>query len=197
MNAIFEAILATSALEWAAVTTTAACIWLAGQNKVATWPMGIVAVLFYMVLFVDAKLYADALLQGFFVGTSIFGWYVWMTKKDKSEIPIRSVTPWMVAAMAVVGVAVSYGYSLALIRFTDSPAPMLDSMVLVFSVIGQLLLMLRYIQNWPTWILVNTVSVPLYFSRELYVTAIMYAVFWVHAWYAWYVWDKERKAVTA
>jgi nicotinamide mononucleotide transporter len=193
MNAIFEAILATSALEWAAVSTTTLCIWLAGQNKVLTWPVGIVAVLLYAVLFVDAKLYADALLQVFFVGTSVFGWWVWLSRKDKPEIPIRSVKPLMVALMAVVGVAVSYGYSLALIHYTDSPAPMLDSMVLVFSVIGQLLLMMRYIQNWPTWILVNTVSVPLYFSRELFVTAIMYAVFWIHAWYAWWVWSKETE----
>jgi nicotinamide mononucleotide transporter len=193
MTAIFDAILVTSALEWAAVSMTTLCIWLAGQNKVLSWPTGIVAVLLYAVLFVDAKLYADALLQVFFVGTSFFGWYVWLQRKDKPATPIRSVKTWMVAAMAVVGVGVSYAYSLLLIHYTDSPAPMLDSMVLVFSVIGQLLLMLRYIQNWPTWILVNTVSVPLYFSRELYVTAIMYAVFWVHAWYAWWLWNKESK----
>ena len=184
---------AVSALEWAAVGLTAWCIWLAGQNKILTWPVGIAAVLCYAKLFYDAKLYADTLLQFFFVATSLYGWMFWSKKADNLVEPIRRVTVLAGVVLLAIAVAVTYGYSSLLVRFTDSPAPTLDSMVLVFSIVGQLLLMRRYIENWPVWILVNSVSVPLYFSRELYLTAIMYAVFWVHAWYAWWKWSKEMK----
>lgn len=192
MEAIWSAFLAVSPLEWFAVSTTALCIWLAGQNKVATWPVGIVAFIAYAMLFYDAKLYADTLLQFFFVGTSIYGWIYWAKSNQQIE-PIKRASALAIAGVLFVGVLVTFGYGQLLIKFTDSPAPVLDSSVLVFSILGQLLLMKRYIENWPTWILVNTVSVPLYFSRELYVTAIMYAIFWVHAWYAWWKWSNEMK----
>lgn len=188
---ILGATIRLTMLELSAVLMTAWCIWLAGQNKVLTWPVGIVAVGLYAALFYNAKLYADALLQFFFAATSVYGWYVWKERSNEVAKPIRSVSPYSVAWMLVVGVLVTYAYSLLLIKYTDSPAPYLDSMVLVFSVLGQLLLMRRYIQTWPVWIMVNTVSVPLYFGRELYVTAFMYALFWLHAWYAWWKWNKE------
>lgn len=184
---------AVTALEWTAVGLTAWCIWLAGQNKILTWPVGIAAVLCYAKLFYDAKLYADTLLQFFFVATSVYGWVFWSKKAGSEVEPIRSSTWVYNLAILFTGVCTTYMYSMMLVTVTDSPAPKLDSMVLVFSIVGQLLLMRRYIENWPVWIMVNTVSVPLYFSRELYLTAIMYAVFWVHAWYAWWKWYKEME----
>jgi nicotinamide mononucleotide transporter len=65
-----------------------------------------------------------------------------------------------------------------------------DSAVLVFSVIAQLLMMQRRIENWPVWLLVNTIAVPLYASRGLYLTAVLYAGFWVNAIVSWIGWRK-------
>jgi nicotinamide mononucleotide transporter len=65
--------------------------------------------------------------------------------------------------------------------FTDAYAPFLDSIVLAFSVLGQLLMMERRVENWWAWLLVNTIAVPLYASRGLLVTSVLYAAFWVNA----------------
>jgi nicotinamide mononucleotide transporter len=192
MQVIFDSLLAVPMLEWAAIFFTALCIWLAGQNNVFTWPTGIVAVLLYAVIFYEVKLYAEVLLQFFFVGTSLYGWWVWRNKKTGVE-PIKSVSVVTLAFLLALAAISTIGYASVLHMFTDASAPVLDSTVLMFSILGQLLLMSRYKQNWPVWILVNTVSVPLYFTRELYPTAIMYSIFWVHAWYAWWKWDKEMK----
>jgi nicotinamide mononucleotide transporter len=37
------------------------------------------------------------------------------------------------------------------------------------------------VENWWAWLLVNTIAVPLYASRGLAVTAVLYAAFWVNA----------------
>jgi nicotinamide mononucleotide transporter len=76
---------------------------------------------------------------------------------------------------------VAIGYGWLLWRFTDAYAPFLDSIVLAFSVLGQLLMMERRVENWWSWLLVNTIAVPLYASRGLFVTSILYAAFWVNA----------------
>ena len=52
---------------------------------------------------------------------------------------------------------------------------------MVGSVLGQLLMMERRVENWWAWLLVNTIAVPLYASRGLYVTAVLYAAFWINA----------------
>jgi nicotinamide mononucleotide transporter len=64
----------------------------------------------------------------------------------------------------------------------------------MFSVIAQVLLMGRRIENWPVWLLVNTISVPLYASRGLYLTAVLYAAYWINALVAWRHWRRERRA---
>jgi nicotinamide mononucleotide transporter len=68
-----------------------------------------------------------------------------------------------------------------LYRFTDAYAPFLDSIVLAFSVLGQFLMIDRRVESWWCWLLVNTIAVPLYASRGLYLTAVLYAAFWVNA----------------
>ena len=56
------------------------------------------------------------------------------------------------------------------------------------SVLAQLLLMRRRLETWYGWLLVNTLAVPLFASRELYLTAGLYGLFWCNAWYGLYRW---------
>jgi nicotinamide mononucleotide transporter len=80
-----------------------------------------------------------------------------------------------------LGISVTAGYAFLLHRFTDAYAPLPDSAVLAFSVLGQLLLMGRRVESWWCWILVNTIAVPLYFARGLSLTATLYVAFWLNA----------------
>lgn len=174
--------------EYVAVFFTVVCIFLAGRNNIHTWWTGIVACIAYGYVFYGAKLYADALLQVFFIGTSILGWVLWSKRTDQTERPITSTDQGVIALITALAVLVTIGYSELLKAYTDAAAPLFDSAVLICSIIGQILLMRRNIQTWPVWILVNIISVPLYYSRELYLSAALYAVFLVHAIYAWHKW---------
>ena len=50
----------------------------AGRNRVSTWWTGLVGCALFAVLFFRARLYADVVLQAFFVGTCAFGWWRWL-----------------------------------------------------------------------------------------------------------------------
>jgi nicotinamide mononucleotide transporter len=95
------------------------------------------------------------------------------------------------AWMAAAGVAGTLCYGLMLHRYTNAYAPFIDSTVLAFSILAQLLLMARRIENWPVWVLVNMVSVPLYASRGLYLTALLYAGYFVNALISWRWWRRQ------
>ena len=93
----------------------------------------------------------------------------------------RTPRPAWAVALGLAGAVVAAGYGWLLHRFTDAYAPFVDSVVLAFSVLGQFLLMGRRVENWWCWLLVNTLAVPLYASRGLHLTALLYACFWGNA----------------
>ena len=168
-------------LEIAANAFVAAAIFLAGRNNVHTWWTGIVGCTLFALIFYEVKLYDDVILQIFFVLTSIVGWYRWLRGNSGQELDVRFSKPSFIAICTTLAVVTAAGYGALLHAFTDAYAPFLDSMVLVFSVLGQILMMDRRVENWWAWLLVNTIAVPLYASRGLYLTAALYAAFWINA----------------
>jgi nicotinamide mononucleotide transporter len=171
----------TASWEIAANVFNAVSILLAGCNSVHTWWTGIIGCLLFGYVFYGARLYADTTLQAFFIVTSGLGWMNWRRGKQGVQLPVRHSRPLAIALMAVAGAMVAAGYGWLLHRFTDAFAPFLDSVILAFSVLGQLLLMGRRFETWWCWLLVNTLSVPLYLTRGLHMTAVLYTAFWINA----------------
>jgi len=179
-----------SPLELAANAFTAAAILLAGRNNVHTWWTGIIGCVLFGLLFAQSRLYADVLLQAFFVATGILGWWRWLHGRNGAPLPITHAGWRSLAWMVPVGIAATAAYGALLHSYTDAYAPFIDSAVLVFSVIAQLLMMQRRIENWPVWLIVNTIAVPLYYSRGLVLTSILYAGFWINAIVSWWWWRR-------
>lgn len=178
-----------SPLEIAANLMVAASILLAGRNSVHTWWTGLLGCGLFALLFYRVKLYADVSLQLFFIASCVLGWWRWQRGgQQHSTLPVRHAQrPTLLLSLAA-GALVTAGYGALLHRHTDAYAPFLDSAVLAFSVVAQCLMMQRQVENWPFWLLVNSLAVPLYFSRELYLTAALYAAYWVNAGIAWRHW---------
>lgn len=184
----------SKSLEIAANAFNAASILLAARNSFHTWWVGIVGCLLFGLVFFSTQLYADATLQAFFIVTSIMGWRKWLHGNAGAQLPVRRTRSKSLVAMLAAGAAVAALYGWLLYRFTNAYAPFLDSVVLAFSVIGQLLLMNRRYESWWCWLLVNSIAVPLYLSRGLTVTAVLYSAFWINALVALFRW---RKLVTS
>jgi nicotinamide mononucleotide transporter len=177
-------------LEIAANVATGAAIFLAGRNSIHTWWTGIIGCSLFGLLFFQTQLYADVVLQVFFVASSVVGWWQWARGRQGAPLPITHAGWPMLLWVVPVCLAATAGYGALMHFYTDAYAPFVDSAVLVFSIAAQLLMMQRRVENWPLWILVNTVAVPLYVSRELHLTAVLYAFYWVNAVVAWRAWRK-------
>lgn len=186
-------------LELAANAIVTVSIVLAARNSVHTWWTGIIGCALFGVLFAGSQLYADASLQVFFIAASAVGWWQWRHPgargRVNDELPITRSRGSDLAWALAIGLAVSAAYGALLHRYSDAFAPFVDSAVLVFSIIAQCLMVRRKVDCWPVWLLVNTISVPLYASRGLHLTAVLYAAYWVNAIVAWRRWHRQANEV--
>ena len=178
-------------LEIAANAVTTLSIWLAARNNRHTWTTGIAGCALFAVQFYLVQLYADVTLQVFFMATSAAGWWHWRRADNRGsgvEQPVTRASLKAVLFMVTAAITVTAAYGYLLHRYTDAYMPYLDASVLAFSVVAQCLLMRRQVQTWPVWLIVNTLCVPLFASRGLWLTAALYSAYWVNAWYGWSRW---------
>ena len=167
-----------SAVEWIGAVAGLACVWLVARANIWNWPVSILNTTLYFVVFLRARLYGDALLQVVFTALGIYGWWSWrFGGAEGSELALRRATRTEVllaSGLSLAGVALS---ALVLARATDSPVPLWDSSVLVLSLIATWAQARKILESWWVWIGVDVISVPLYVARELYPTALLYALF--------------------
>ncbi|HEU4321750.1 MAG TPA: nicotinamide riboside transporter PnuC [Roseiflexaceae bacterium] len=153
-------------------------VYLTMRNNIWCWPTGMVSVLAFAVLFFNSKLYADMLLQIFFFVTSAQGWYYWRRGgAGHSELPITLLTRRQIGALGVGLVAAVALVGWLFASYTDAHLPFWDAAASGASVVAQVLLMRRKLENWYLWIAVDILSVGIYLYKQLYLTAGLYVVF--------------------
>jgi nicotinamide mononucleotide transporter len=157
--------------------TGGACVWLGVKQNVWNWPIGIANNAFYVVVFLQARLFADMSLQVAFALLGAYGWYAWIRRNARDEKLAVTRTPivaWVIAGMAVTIVtAVLTRY----LSHVNDAAPFLDALTTALSLGAQYLMTRKYLECWWIWIAVDVVSVGLYAYKHLELTALLYALF--------------------
>ncbi|MGY2733210.1 nicotinamide riboside transporter PnuC [Sphingomonas sp. UYP23] len=169
-------------------------------RSIWNYVFGLAMVALYAVIFVDAKLYSDALLQLFFFVVQIYGWWNWAhVKAQTGEVAVGTLPNserivWLVTA--AVG---SAGWGYAMFRFTDASFPWLDATLAIVSVVAQILQSRRKLESWWLWIAVDIGSIALYAAKGLKLTMLLYTIFLVLALWGLIDWRRvaRRAAVAA
>lgn len=182
-------------IEIAAVILGLCNITLLIRRSIWNYPFGIVMVILYMKIFYDAKLYADTVLQVFFVIVQIYGLIHWLNRRDASgRVIVRRITQRQALAYGVIGAAGVAVIGTGFARLTDAALPYWDSAILVFSIIAQILLARRRLENWLVWVGVDIVAIGVYWAKGLYPTAGLYAVFLVLATLGFFTWRRAYRS---
>lgn len=178
-------------IEMAAFALGLANIALLIRRSIWNYPFGIVMVALYAKIFFDAKLYSDAGLQVFFLLVQIYGWLHWARRRDAAGLVIVERVSGK-AALAYGGIAFVLIAALGTVmsRYTDASYPYWDGSIAVLSVIAQVLLARRRLENWLVWIGVDALAIGLYWAKGLYPTAVLYGLFFVLAAAGYIGWRK-------
>jgi nicotinamide mononucleotide transporter len=157
------------------------------------WPLSIASSLLYFVVFKDSLLYGEAGLQLVFVGISLWGCWQWLRKTDDAQPAITiqrlTVRGWLV----VLACSTALWPSLALLlqAFTNSDVAWWDALPTALSLVGQVLLGRKYIENWLVWMVVNLISVALFAHKGLWLTCVLYALFTALSLWGWRAWRQN------
>ncbi|MDZ7811622.1 MAG: nicotinamide riboside transporter PnuC [Ideonella sp.] len=183
-----------SPLEIAANAVTTLSIFLAARNHVATRWTGIVGCVLFGLLFYQSQLLADATLQALFLISSLWGWWYWRGA-EATPRPIRRTGRGLLLGLVLAAGLLTWGYGSLLFHHTQAFMPYQDAAVMSLSLVAQGLLMTRRLETWAFWLLVNTLSVPLFWQRELHLTAVLYAAYWLNAWWGGWRWWREWRTM--
>jgi len=186
-------------LESTAVAFGIISVFLSVRQHIWSWPTAIVNVLMYVLVFRDAKLYADMGLQVVYFVLSVYGWYEWLYGgENRTVLKVSRATPRSMVTLTAIALVSVAALGTFLARSTDAALPYMDSATTSTSLVAQWMMTRKVLENWAVWMAVDVVYVGMFIFKHLYLTAGLYAVFFVLAamglreWKA--SWEADRAA---
>ena len=184
------------------------CVVLVAKGKISNFVFGIVNTATYAYISYGYGLYGESMLNAlFYLPTQFIGLWMWQrhrsvnkVRDEDIEIKRLSVKGWaIVIASVVVG---AYAYMHVLMAL-DAQQVRIDSVAVVMSVVAQILLTLRYAEQWVLWILVNLLSIVLWVvtlsqsGGSDYTMPVMWTAFLINSIYGWINWLKLQQGKAA
>lgn len=185
-------ILQTSPLEIASFALAVAMVVLNIRQSPWAWLFSIASAALYAIVFFQAKIYGDMALQFFFIAVSLWGWYQWLFGGTAHRgIAVTRLTARGIVYTGVAWLITWLAVAALLMTWTDTDVPRIDAFLTAGSLVGQFLLSRKKLENWHLWIVIDLIYVGLYIHKDLYLTALLYAVFVVMAAVGLQTWKKS------
>jgi nicotinamide mononucleotide transporter len=180
VSQVIEAARAMSPWEVAAVLLALAYLVLAIRENSVCWIAAILSTGIYIVLMFRVGLYMESALQLFYIAMAVYGWYSWTHGDGPGHrLPVTSWRPAQHAAPLAAILLFSAVSGFLLSEFTDAAMPYLDSFTTWGAIVTTWMVARKIIQNWHYWFVIDSVSVYLYVSRGLWLTAGLFVVYLV------------------
>jgi nicotinamide mononucleotide transporter len=162
-------------LELAGFITTGVGIWLTAKRNLLCWPITLAADLLYLVVFYQARLLSDSLLQLFFVAFTLYGWWHWWRGvREDGEVRVVPL-PTVSMLLAILAGALGSVVLGILAKRLDAALPYLDAALTSYSLVGSWWQARKHIANWWLWIVVDLIYIGEYIYKDLWLTAVLYA----------------------
>ena len=196
MDFLLETLLALNWFEITGFVTGLLAVWLLIRQNIWTWPVGFAYAMVSVVVFVDAKLYADVVLHLFYVGMNLYGWWYWVFGGDRKEgenLPVTTTPKRQGLLLAVWSALGIFAMGFALSNWTDADFAYWDSVTTVLSFSAMWMMARKYVENWIIWFVVDVIAVVLYLIKGLDLYALLYGVYLAMAIAGWLSWRKTMK----
>ncbi|WP_434525404.1 nicotinamide riboside transporter PnuC [Photorhabdus asymbiotica] len=192
-------------LSWIEAVGTIAgllCIWFASQEKIINYLFGLINVTLFAVIFFQIQLYASLLLQLFFFSANIYGWYAWSRINDQQQIELKIrwlsrnktiimglISVLLIAIMTfnidqifgyltqvTITIMQEFGFNVQMPVLEPDAFPFWDSVMTVLSIVAMILMTRKYVENWLVWVVINVISVVIYFHQGVLAMSLQYVV---------------------
>lgn len=166
-----------SGWEIAAALMGVAYILLAAKESQWCWLFAFFSTLVYTVLFWEGQLPMQALLNFYYMGMAIYGFWLWQKHGKQTDTLLISRWPFKKHFCFIVGgLVVSALLSAYLQQSGQSQSPVLDAYTTVFSVMNTWLIARKVLENWLYWVVVDGAATLLYVQTGYYATAVLFVL---------------------
>jgi len=179
--------------EAVAVVFAIAYLLLAVRENVLCWLFALMSTAIYTVLFWDVSLLMESALNVYYMAMAVYGWQQWTRGGHNGAdqalaLSIQSLTArqHLIVIIAIAILTLVSGYLLG--EHSSAVWPYVDSFTTWASVITTYLVARKYLENWLYWIVIDTVSIPLYIDRGLNLTALLFVAYVVIAVIGYFKW---------
>jgi nicotinamide mononucleotide transporter len=182
-------LLQTSIFEWIAFFCSVAYVSLAAYQKKSAWIFAFISSAIYVYLCFESRLYLDSFLQTFYVLAAVYGWITWSRTTDEKKLCRKPLKFHQISISIIAVFAIVLGFVMQ--RFTNQAAPYVDAPITLFSLFATYLVAQKVVENWWYWIIIDSICIPLFYTRGLYVTSFLYVVYTIMAVVALIQWKRN------
>ena len=194
MDSVLTAFASLQWLEFIGLVSGLLCVWLLIRENIWTFPIGLVYAVVSVVVMARANLYADTLLNFYYVVMNGYGWYYWSYRGTRSiddtlivtNMPLR--IGGVLTVLVVVGTVVM-GWLLD--TRTDADLAYWDSLTTTMSFAAMWMTARKYIENWIVWLVVDVIATIMYVVKGLDFYAVLYGVYLAFAVWGFLAWRRS------
>lgn len=185
-------------VELIATLLALAYVILALKQSLWCWPAALLSTILFTQVMWQSALLSDAILQLYYAGMAIYGWWRWQQIKHSAQASANASTnqqapvyewSWqrhtkLIALTAGVGLVLGYVMS----GYTQADFAYLDAQTTAFSVMATWLVTRKLVSNWLYWVVIDAVSIFVYAQKHLYFLTglfMLYTIIAIVGYFAW------------
>ena len=178
-------------IEYLAVLFSLAYVVLAARQNIWCWLFAVISVTLYIYICFTSKLFAETGLQVFYLCMAFYGYYNWNKPESKSNIIQWNLYKHFL--IILLGGFFTFLMGFYLTIYSSAKMPIIDSFTTVFSIIATYMITKKILENWLYWIVIDIVSIYLYFSRDLQLTSLLFIIYTFIAIFGYFFWINKIK----
>ena len=177
-----------SIIESVAVLFSVLYVILAAKENILCWWAAVISVTLYIYIFFSVQLYPETGLQVFYLFMAFYGYYNWNKKEQSLQIIEWNISKHF--AVLILGAILTFLMGFYFTTYTNAKMPIVDSFTTVFSIFATYMVVKKILGNWLYWIVIDTVSVYLFYSRDLHLTSLLFMAYTIIAVFGYFNWLK-------
>ncbi|MCH2352986.1 MAG: nicotinamide riboside transporter PnuC [Pseudomonadales bacterium] len=174
------------------------CVWLIIRENIWNWPVGLAYALVSLLVFYNARLYADLVLHVFYVFMNGYGWYYWLrgagARSSGGRLVVarlRKRSASLLGVATVIGI-IAMGWLFD--YYTDADLAYWDSTTTVMSFAAMWMAAHKYIENWFVWLVVDVLATGIYIFKGIWPYAVLYGLYIPMAVWGWMAWLRSMSS---
>ena len=184
-----------TALELIATVLALSYTVLAIRHSLWCWPAALASTVLTLQIMLSANLYTDALLQLYYAGMALYGWWNWQQLRNQSGLA-QQVVEWrgsqhlrLISLTALAGLFLGY----LMQQYTSTDFAWLGAQISCFAVVTTYLVAKKVVSNWLYWIVIDAASIYMYLQKDLYFFSALFVIYTLTAASGYFAWRSNYR----